>query len=237
MEHHIIEVKCRCKNILLVSIYRPPNTLIPEFLNEYDSLLNKLNNITEYDVIIGLDHNLDFLESNNHRQTQKFIEINLDHNYLPCITKPTRITKSTATLIDNIFISQNLQGQHDSKILIEDLSDHLPSLLTLSGHFLKQKTIPTIVTCKLNDEAYEKINSALNSHDWKAKLSNKNTDDCFEEWHSTAQSTINQIAPEQKIKLTKKQLKRAPWITSNLLKSCTRQKKLYKLALKSKRRP
>ena len=132
-EHHIIEIKCRCKNILLVSIYRPSNTPIPEFLNEYDSLLKKLNKIKEYDVIIGLDHNLDFLKSNNHRQTQKFIEVNLDHNYLPCIMKPTRIIKSTATLIDNIFISQHLQGIHDSKILIEDLSDYLPSLLTLSG--------------------------------------------------------------------------------------------------------
>ena len=236
-EHHIIEIKCRSKNILLVSIYRPPNTPISEFLNEYDSLLKKLNKKKEYDVIIGLDHNLDFLKSNNHRQTQKFIEVNLDHNYLPCITKPTRITKSTATLIDNIFISQHLQGLHDSKILIEDLSDHLPSLLTLSGHFLEQKTIPTIVTRKLNDEAYEKINSVLNSYDWKAKLSNKNIDDCFEEWHSTVQSTINKIAPEKKVKLTKKQLKRAPWITANLLKSCTRQKKLYKLALKSQNNP
>ena len=89
----------------------------------------------------------------------------------------------------------------------------------------------------MNDEAYEKINSMLNSYDWKAKLSNKNVDDCFEEWHSTVQSTIYQIAPEREVKLTKKQLKHDPWITSNLLKSCTRQKKLYKLALKSKNNP
>ena len=113
LEHHIIEVKCSGKNILLVSIYRPPNTPIPESLKEYDTLLNKLNNKKEYDTIIGIDHNLDFLKSNYHRQTQKFIEI----NFLPCITKPTRITKTTATLIDNIFISQNLQGRQESKIL------------------------------------------------------------------------------------------------------------------------
>ena len=59
----------------------------------------------------------------------------------------------------------------------------------------------------MNDEAYEKINSVLNSYDWKAKLSNKNIDDCFEEWHSTVQSTINKIAPEKKVKLTKKTTK------------------------------
>ena len=56
-EHHIIEIKCRGKNLLLASIYRPPNTQIAEFLNEYESLLQKLNKKKEYDVIIGLDHN------------------------------------------------------------------------------------------------------------------------------------------------------------------------------------
>ena len=64
-------------------------------------------------------------------------------------------------------------------------------------------------------------------------LSNKNVDECFDDWHSTLQSTINKFAPEREIKLTKKQLKRDPWITSSLLKSCTKQKKLYKLSIKS----
>ena len=57
--------------------------------------------------------------------TQNFIELNLDSNLLPCITRPTRITKSTATLIDNVLISKNLQGKQDSKIIITDISDHL----------------------------------------------------------------------------------------------------------------
>ena len=67
-----------------------------------------------------------------------------------------------------------------------------------------------------------------------AKLANKNVNECFEEWHRAVQSSINQVAPEREVKLTQKQLKRDPWITSSLLKSCTRQKKLYKLAIKFK---
>ena len=35
--------------------------------------------------------------------------------------------------------------------------------------------------------------------------------------------------------MTKKQLKRDPWITPSLLKSCTKQIKLYKLSIKSKK--
>ena len=41
------------------------------------------------------------------------------------ISKPTRITKSTATLIDNIF-SNTLGDKCKTGQLVTDLSDHLP---------------------------------------------------------------------------------------------------------------
>ena len=165
MEHHIVEIKCRHRKIILISIYRPPNTPITEFLKDYVKLLNKVNKDKNTDIIIGMDHNLDFLKSNQHKNTQNVIEINLDLNYLPCITRPNRSTNSSVTLIDNILISEHLQGRQDSKILIEDLSDHLSSLVTLSGQFLDHKIMPTIQTHLLNDDTYATIDAALKSHD------------------------------------------------------------------------
>ena len=41
------------------------------------------------------------------------------------INKPTRITITTSTLIDNIFTNE-LKTTVVSKIIVEDLSDHLP---------------------------------------------------------------------------------------------------------------
>ena len=51
---------------------------------------------------MGIDQNLDLLKSHEHNPTQNFLETNLDHSLLPTITWPTRIMKSTVTLIDNI---------------------------------------------------------------------------------------------------------------------------------------
>ena len=48
---------------------------------------------------------MDFLKASRHTNTQKFMEYNLEINMLPVITKPTRITDTSATLIDNILIS------------------------------------------------------------------------------------------------------------------------------------
>ena len=82
-------------------------------------------------MIIGLDHNLDLIKHDKHRITNEFIELNLDNQLLPTITKPTRVTRSTATLIDNIIIGRELQTDFEASILISDISDHLPGLITV----------------------------------------------------------------------------------------------------------
>ena len=56
-EHCIIELKCRKRNLTLVSLYRPPNTPIKGFLTDYSRLIKGLSQIKNCDVIIGMDHN------------------------------------------------------------------------------------------------------------------------------------------------------------------------------------
>ena len=90
-----------------------------------------MNKLRPKAIIIGLDHNLDFLKSNTHSGTNQFIQHNLDFNMIPTITRPTRITKNSATLIDNILVSQSLCGNYDSGILVDDISDHMPSICVI----------------------------------------------------------------------------------------------------------
>ena len=167
-------------------------------------------------------------------ETQNFIELNLDLNLLPCITRPTRITKSTATLIDNMLISKNLQGKQDSKIIITDISDHLPSIVTISGNILEKKQKIEIISRKINDKTIQAITDVLACHDWESNLCNEDVNSNFTLFHDKLLSTLNKIAPERKIKLTNKQSKREPWISPSLLKCCTKQRKYFKQALKNK---
>ena len=65
--------------------------------------------------------------------------------WVPTITKPTRISKTTAqTLIDNILISEDLQEKFSSGILIDNSSDHLPCYTTLKNVLLSKKA-PTMI--------------------------------------------------------------------------------------------
>ena len=88
-------------------MYRPPNTNVNEFLDTFQKLCKGIRDLQK-DCIIGLDHNLDLIKQSIHQKTQEFIENILDNNLLPTITKPTRISKSSATLIDNVKTGNRL---------------------------------------------------------------------------------------------------------------------------------
>ena len=62
-----------------------------------------------------------------------FLNLNVDRDLTPCITKPTRVTNKTATLIDNILISTKLQYNYMPFVITDDLSDHYPSLVILNN--------------------------------------------------------------------------------------------------------
>ena len=76
--------------------------------SEYNILLNLLVSLKPYGIILGMDHNLDLLKCTTNNITQDFVECNAKYGLTPIINIPTRITKTSATLIDNIFISKNL---------------------------------------------------------------------------------------------------------------------------------
>ena len=118
-----------------MTAYRPPNTSAKEFMIEYQQqvafIQEKLHDRSS--LIIVLDHNMDFLKSNSHQITQDFLEFNFERNLIPLISRPTRITRTSTTLIDNIFVSQDLVEDSRCGLLITDLSDHLPCLMSIQN--------------------------------------------------------------------------------------------------------
>ena len=109
-------IQTKNKPLIIGSIYQPPNSNIDEFVLELEKLIKKIKLEKNKHIIIGLDHNMDLLKSLIHRQTSVFGEMLLDNGMIPTITKPTRISKNTATLIDNILVSEDLQETFNSGI-------------------------------------------------------------------------------------------------------------------------
>ena len=70
------------------------------------------------------DFNINLLNGYTHCHTNDFDNVLTSHSIYPNITRPTRITSKSATVIGNIFT--NSKTCQTSDIIITDISDHLP---------------------------------------------------------------------------------------------------------------
>ena len=84
-------------------------------------------------MIIGTDQNFDLLRTESHNYILDLLNHTLDNAFIPTITKPTRITYHSATLIDNIHIIYTRKRPVlKSAIILSELTDHLPFISALS---------------------------------------------------------------------------------------------------------
>ena len=132
------ELLIKGRNMICCSMYRPPNTNVKIFQSAMNKSMEQIKSEMHCDSIIGMDHNLDFIKYNCHGDTEHFMNMMLENSSFPCITRPTRVTKSTATLIDNIFVSSKLQNKFQNGIIVHDISDHFPSIIVFEGILTKK---------------------------------------------------------------------------------------------------
>lgn len=125
IESIFCEATINKKKIILGEIYRPPSGRESIYIEKLNIVYEKLNG-SNASVIIGADQNIDFLKlkqgANN--SPSKLIDLCTENGLLPLITKPTRVTSTTQSLIDNIYVSTDLYDGCMTEILIHDLSDH-----------------------------------------------------------------------------------------------------------------
>ena len=118
-------------------IYRHPKASIEIFTHQLNELLKHLNQ-NKYQFYILRDINIDFLQYLNHQPTEKYLDM-LHINYTaPLITKPTRITNHTKTLIDHIYTNM-FTSQITSGIALHDISDHLPIFCIINTPIKRKK--------------------------------------------------------------------------------------------------
>ena len=128
------------KKVIVGSVYRPPNTNFGAFINFIESELQPMNSNSS-DLYVCGDLNLDLLKINGSDSSNSiFYNTMSSLSLLPVISKPTRITADTSTIIDNVFT--NIFLRFTSGILTSDTSDHLPIFLTYSEYYSENTVKP-----------------------------------------------------------------------------------------------
>ena len=85
------------------------------------------------------DFNIDLLKHDSHNSTKHFLDIMYSFGLYPLIDKFTRVTDSSATLIDNIC-TYELCHNLTCGILFNDISDHLP-IFALCEYNIKRNIV------------------------------------------------------------------------------------------------
>ena len=137
-------------------------------MTEYKAVLANLKDSKSpsHELIVGMDHNFDLLKSASNNTTSRFLDLNIDRDLTPCITKPTRVTSKTVTLIDNILISNKLHYNYTPFVITDDLSDHYPTLVVLHNVEKCKKDKVKVIKRKIDNEAIALVKDDLDSVDW-----------------------------------------------------------------------
>ena len=128
------------KKMILGNVYRPPrdtNENYNQFINEFVPILSDFGK-SKSDVIIAGDYNIDLLKVLEKPVFSAYFDAVTALNFFPKITLPTRFSKKSCTLIDNLLckcshrLSESIAG-----ILLTKISDHLAYFIYINNVNIK----------------------------------------------------------------------------------------------------
>ena len=155
--------------------------------------------------------------------------------FVPTIFKPTRVTKSSCTLIDNIFV-HDYKNVFDptncvSGVIVDDMSDHFAAcIVNLEGLVQNIRTSREVVYRKINDELLFKIRHELLHTDWSLIL-NGDVNSDYDTFLTSVTNCLNRHAPLKTKTIDDTKFGSRPWFNKSIEKCIRKSKKLYKESL------
>ena len=204
-------------NLIIGSAYQLPNTDPIEFNQNFTKIKKKCT-LQNRCLILGLDHNLDLLKSNKHKPTQAFLETIYEVGMVPMITKPTRVSSTTATLIDNILVDQKLTSLSTSGILIDNASDHLPCYTLLTNINPSRKKHLEITSQDTRPKNIYALKEFLQIPGNLLPLNGDNTNEQFDNFHRQLEDAVNHFLPIRTQKIPARSVRHEAWMTAGLLR-------------------
>ena len=211
------------------TIYRRPGSDPVDFNNKLNDILSIITRERKRCIHAG-DYNLNLLNASTHPPTSEFTDINFSHSLFPVINKPTRITSTSATLIDNIFTPPSDMNNSTCGLLLWDISDHLPIF------FIHYNDIPSEKQAYRIGRSHSEKNrnffsTQIKDTDWSSVTSINDTQVAYSRFHEIITQVYNESFPIVKTKIG--YINKLPWLTASLKSSIKRKHKLHITYLKN----
>ena len=226
--HFVQTTDIRNKRLLFGVIYRHPNTDIDIFSTEVLTKLTSTVINEKRECIIMGDFNINLLNYQSDAATADFFNTFSSALCQPLILQPTRITRTSQTLINNIFINK-LEYKCTSGNINTSISNHFPQFTHIQRltEFtnLKNKTIWKRDYRNFNNQEFLE---ELGKIDWVATLAGSNAEEAFNIFYSIVDKILNVMAPVKLLNRKEIGILVKPWLTKCTLKSIDTRDKLHK---------
>ena len=224
------------KNVIICNMYRSPSGDLDKFFDKLNQTLQQLNRHRNKQILFVSDSNIDLLKHGHFENATKLVDIFSEHGFAPLISRPTRITNHSATLIDHIF-SNNCHTITQSGIITENLSDHLAVYVSIlmDPHKVNLKISEDTTSHEhhfISDEKLTNFKSEIASTDWTFLNQIDSADKKFENFEHEYNKIYQKHFPP-KPRRAKKRKNEKPWILPWLQAACDRKNAMYKTFVKN----
>lgn len=118
------------KKVIVGIFYRSPSfNSIPEFTTILSELLEQISQENKEVILLG-DTNIDLLKYKSNKATSDYLDTLIANSYYPVNTLPTRIVRSSTTLIDHI-LKKHSNSNCVGGTFLDDISDHCINFILL----------------------------------------------------------------------------------------------------------
>ena len=233
-EHMFLKINIKLtnnslKSYIIGNLYRSPDSKIKltDFTNRIEQMLAKLDKHKTKNITLVGDLNIDLIKHDTDKHGQELINMTTSHGFLQVISRPTRITDHTATLIDHIYTNK-IQDVYSCGVIACDISDHLVTYvnIALCEKLNHNTTNFSKGYSKFTEANTQKFRDLLNDETWQSVLDEPSAQSKYTKFIEIYTHHYNAAFP--KVSTSKKRRKNVkPWILPWLEDACNRKNKLY----------
>ena len=153
---------------------------------------------TNCDIYLCGDFNINILNETNN-VTNEFLQCLYSLCMFPLINKPMRITSHSATLVDNIFTNAFGIG-HNSGILVNDLSDHLPIFTIREDNLVISNDVPMVLYINVRNKSKKNMKifcEKLVTESWQSVYDAVNVDTAYNNFIQIIDNLFSKCCPKE----------------------------------------
>ena len=219
------------RSLLIGCIYKAPNADNALFnMHMLEIIIVIQSGSAKLTFLLG-DYNLDLLKYQSNGAIADFLNNMISHSFFPTIRNPTRITDTSASLLDNIF-TNCIRNSFSAAIICSDISDHFPVAVRINLSIVKNKLLNISASRSFNSAAVFNFNQGLMSYTW-ADISQYITNcsdpsEAFLSFFNVYKHLFDKCFPLVTRHHSYRMTPRNEWMTKSLIKSCNKKSRLYK---------